>query len=274
MITLTSGDKEAQSRITSLLNALDETVLTEKKSAINEFSLYYFSDPVELSATDAEVLFIGAASPHVTKVTGVAQPAAPNSPSSSSTSTATTIASSSRGLFGACGDLSWKTFKLKGSSVLALGLLSRMLNPRDNPKHADNLSKVVSTLDKSCFKLLRLTSHQTFDRSDAVCVDTIAHFRAAHWSFCVQLAVKFLVDSLAKLRPDAIKLDAAGRVLDEDAQQQQQQTTPRHRSFLSSIFGRATSDPAPRPSLPALQVRGLIFFHLSSHMAVIFVSHR
>lgn len=91
----------AKAMINYLLEELEPKIWSTKKDALTTFQEFFFRSKPKLKDADIKTLLLGD--------------------------------SSRKGLCSASGQISWKNFRLNNSSILALKLLIRLLDPTQNP---------------------------------------------------------------------------------------------------------------------------------------------
>ena len=136
--------KVSQGMIAFLLEALQTTMFTKKKDAIDTYHTYLMAQHPRYSRADALLLLYGS-------------PLTPQSTLSTfaSTSSFTKI---DRGLLAAAGQLSWKNHQLRASAAKALGLVALLLDGRYNADAAV-FQALLAEADYTVIKLMKLPKH-------------------------------------------------------------------------------------------------------------------
>eukprot|EP00808_Paulinella_micropora_P019923 g2367.t1 len=118
--------EQAKAMIQYLLDELQPKVYTKKKEALDTFEDYYFKNNPQLSNHDIKTLLLGT--------------------------------EQHKGLVHACGLISWKNFRLQTAAGKALGLLSRLLDSKEN-QNFQKFENVFLSINGTYYRNLRLTKH-------------------------------------------------------------------------------------------------------------------
>ena len=138
------GSKAHKAAICALLEALQTTVFTKKKEALDAYQSYVCSYHPRFTRSDALLLLYGS-------------PVTPNSTLSSFQSTAA-FTRIDRGLLAASGQLSWKNHQLRASAAKALAVLALLLDGRHNVD-ASVFHQLIGECDYSVIRLMKLPKH-------------------------------------------------------------------------------------------------------------------
>ena len=163
--------------IAFLLEALQTTMFTRKKDAIDTYHTYFLHQHPRYTRPDALLLLFGSPlTPHSTLSTFA------------STSSFTKI---DRGLLAASGQLSWKNHQLRASAAKALGLVALLLDTRYNADAAV-FHALLAEADYSVIRLMKLPKHLSQPSPSSSAVGNL------------QAALRVL-DILKDIRPDLIE---------------------------------------------------------------------
>ena len=139
-----AGCRAHKAAICSLLEALQTTMFTKKKEALDAYQSYVASHHPRFHRSDALLLLYGS-------------PVTPNSTLSSFQSTAA-FTRIDKGLLAASGQLSWKNHQLRASATKALGLVALLLDSRHNADAAV-FHQLISECDYPVIRLMKLPKH-------------------------------------------------------------------------------------------------------------------
>ena len=138
------GSKAHKAAICALLEALQTTMFTKKKEALDAYQLFVQSHHPRFTRSDALLVMYGS-------------PVTPNSTLSSFHSTAA-FTRTDRGLLAASGQLSWKNHQLRASAAKALGVVALLLDVRHN-SDAAVFHALIAECDYSVVRLMKLPKH-------------------------------------------------------------------------------------------------------------------
>ena len=139
-----SSSKAHKAAICSLLEALQTTMFTKKKEALDAYQSYVTLHHPHFTRADALLLLYGS-------------PVTPNSTLSSFQSTAA-FTRIDKGLLAASGQLSWKNHQLRASAAKALGVVASLLDSRHNADAAV-FHQLLAECDYPVIRLMKLPKH-------------------------------------------------------------------------------------------------------------------
>ena len=214
----------AKAMIAYLLEALQTTMFTKKKDALDAYQTYFCSSHPRYSRADALLLMYGS-------------PITPQSTLSSFTATSS-FTRIDRGLLAAAGQLSWKSHALRASASKALGLVALLMDSRHNAD-AGAFHGLMVEADYAVIKLMKLPKHLSQPHPHS----------SAQGNLHAALRV---IDIIKDLRPDLVE-----QLLNEKDVQTGRAAQPPHPSASNgqslSVSGPQQPPPLPPPTLQAAQ---------------------
>ena len=171
-----AGSKAHKAAICALLEALQTTMFTKKKEALDAYQQYVTAHHPRFSRSDALLLLYGS-------------PVTPNSTLSAFHSTAA-FTRVDKGLLAASGQLSWKNHQLRASATKALGIVAALLDGRHNADAAVFQQLIVES-DYAVIRLMKLPKH----------LSAASPASSAQGNLHAALRV---IDIVQELRPDLI----------------------------------------------------------------------
>ena len=210
-----AGSKAHKAAICALLEALQTTMFTRKKEALDAYQSYVASQHPRFTRSDALLLLYGS-------------PVTPNSTLSAFPSTAA-FTRTDRGLLAASGQLSWKNHQLRASASKALGVLAVLLDSRHNAD-AGVFHQLIVESDYSVIRLMKLPKH----------LSAPSPASSAQGNLHAALRV---IDIVRELRPDLI-----------DALLEEKDAAANTHSSNSRLPAHHNNGAAPRSSPPTLQL--------------------
>ena len=139
-----AASKAHKCAICALLEALQTTMFTKKKEALDAYQSFVSANHPRFTRSDALLLLYGS-------------PVTPNSTLSSFHSTAA-FTRIDRGLLAASGQLSWKNHQLRASATKALGIVAMLLDSRHNAD-AGVFHQLVTECEYATIRLMKLPKH-------------------------------------------------------------------------------------------------------------------
>ena len=209
------GVRSHKAAICALLEALQTTMFTRKKEALDVYQQYLSSQHPRFTRSDALLLLYGS-------------PVTPNSTLSSFHSTAN-FTRTDRGLLAASGQLSWKNHQLRASATKALGVVSHLLDARYNADAAV-FHALIAECDYSVVRLMKLPKH--------LCAPSPSSSAQGN----LQAALR-VIDIVKDIRPDLI-----------DALLEEKDAAAAHSSQHSRQPAHSIGGAGPRSAPPTLHI--------------------